>query len=270
MDESVDYWRDDSLGGIDLLRAAFHGHSFAPHAHSEYVLCVYEAGAQTFLADGVRHVVLPGSTLLLPPGTEHTGEAFDRSGFAYRAFYPSAALVEKLTDGAVKPGHRTVWTSSSREVFSRVLSAHKTFEAGSSVLEKEGALALALQLPFADEHQHGSSPGPHAWKLRAAREYVEAHYTDQALSIHTLADEVSLSAAHLMREFRGAYGLHIHAYVTQLRLERARCLMLDGEAPAFVAGLVGFVDQSHLIRRFKQFFGTTPGRYLRESARRRQ
>jgi AraC-like DNA-binding protein len=52
-----------------------------------------------------------------------------------------------------------------------------------------------------------------------------------------------------------------HAYLNQIRLERARQLLSAGEPSAQVAAATGFVDQSHLTRRFKGAFGVTPGQY---------
>jgi AraC-like DNA-binding protein len=46
---------------------------------------------------------------------------------------------------------------------------------------------------------------------------------------------------------------------------RARDLLIRGEPAAEVAQAVGFVDQSHLIRRSRDIYGTTPGSYARES-----
>ena len=63
-----------------------------------------------------------------------------------------------------------------------------------------------------------------------------------------------------------AHGLPPHAYLLQLRLGHAKRLLAAGEAPAAVAAAVGFVDQSHLSRRFKGAFGITPGQYARACA----
>ena len=52
-----------------------------------------------------------------------------------------------------------------------------------------------------------------------------------------------------------------HAYLIQLRLEKARQLISKGKSIADAALLAGFSDQSHLTRSFKKRYGLTPGRY---------
>ena len=61
-------------------------------------------------------------------------------------------------------------------------------------------------------------------------------------------------------------GLPPHAYLTQVRLREARRQLLAGSSPALVAAEVGFVDQSHLIKRFRSAFGITPGQYVTASS----
>ena len=51
------------------------------------------------------------------------------------------------------------------------------------------------------------------------------------------------------------------------RLEAARSRILEGEPLAAVAADVGFVDQAHLTRRFRDFLGTTPAAFRRPSTR---
>jgi AraC-like DNA-binding protein len=47
----------------------------------------------------------------------------------------------------------------------------------------------------------------------------------------------------------------------QRRLEQARALLKNGCAPLSVAMPLGFADQSHLSRQFKQTYGVGPAAY---------
>jgi transcriptional regulator GlxA family with amidase domain len=65
----------------------------------------------------------------------------------------------------------------------------------------------------------------------------------------------------LIRSFRTKFGFTPHAYLTHLRLQRARALLERGHSCGETAHAVGFYDQSQLNRHFVKHFGVTPGAY---------
>jgi AraC-like DNA-binding protein len=73
-----------------------------------------------------------------------------------------------------------------------------------------------------------------------------------------------MSPFHLLREFKKHVGFPPHAYLTHIRIQKARH-MLKGPTPiAEVALQTGFCDQSQFTKRFKQVVGTTPGHFRRQ------
>ena len=98
--------------------------------------------------------------------------------------------------------------------------------------------------------------------VRQVREYIETYYAEN-ISLQQLAKLVNLNQFHLADVFCKEVGLPPHAYLNQVRIQRAKQLILSGESIAQVAHDTGFVDQSHLTRRFKRIVGCTPGRLLR-------
>ncbi|MNV09024.1 HTH-type transcriptional activator Btr [compost metagenome] len=98
--------------------------------------------------------------------------------------------------------------------------------------------------------------------VTTVREFLDANY-DKRISLSELARLVGLNPVYLVRSFRSSIGSPPHAYQRQLRLSQARQLLRSGIPPAEVAGIVGFADQSHLSRLFKQTTGVTPISYAR-------
>ncbi|MDM9379867.1 AraC family transcriptional regulator [Chlorogloeopsis sp. ULAP01] len=89
-------------------------------------------------------------------------------------------------------------------------------------------------------------------------DYMHAHL-DQDISLEVLAQSVNLSPSHLRRLFKQATGMAPHQYLINLRINRAKELLLSGGFSVNeVAAEVGFADQSHLHRHFKRIFGVTP------------
>jgi AraC-like DNA-binding protein len=268
--EAIRYWHEPVLGGIDLLTATCVTHRFARHAHEEFVLAVYERGAQQFETEGRGVIASAGSVLLIPPGIAHTGRAADANGWSYRAFYPRPALVREVSADTFRSRVQLealpVGLFSNPQLFARLIRTHQSLSANESGLDHAVELVSALRLLLAHGHPGTAirKPGHENRAVSAAREFIHAHY-GEPINGADIAAAVGLSLPHLMRVFFAQTGVPINVYLTTVRLASARELLLAGESAADVAANVGFVDQSHLIRRFRDAFGVTPGQYVRDS-----
>ena len=100
--------------------------------------------------------------------------------------------------------------------------------------------------------------------VRTACEYIQAHFAED-VSLSRLASLVSLSPFYFARAFEREIGLPPHAYLENVRVQKAREFLDHGHTVVSTALLAGYVDQSHLTHRFKRFLGITPGQYVRNS-----
>jgi AraC-like DNA-binding protein len=67
-----------------------------------------------------------------------------------------------------------------------------------------------------------------------------------------------VSRYHLHRAFKRVFRLTPHAYLTALRLERARSLLQNGQAVTAAAVEVGFTSLSAFTRLFRSRYGHSP------------
>jgi transcriptional regulator of acetoin/glycerol metabolism/AraC-like DNA-binding protein len=103
----------------------------------------------------------------------------------------------------------------------------------------------------------GLAPGA----MRRVREYVDAHLSD-SIDLVTLAAVAGLSIHHFARGFKQSAGITPHHYITRKRVERAQEMLAHPHLSlSEIAYAVGFSDQSHLARHFRQMLGVTPGQF---------
>jgi len=97
--------------------------------------------------------------------------------------------------------------------------------------------------------------------MRRVRGYVDEHLGG-SIDLATLAGVAGVSIHHFARGFKQSAGVTPHHYLTQKRVERAQDLLAHTDLSlSEIAYAVGFSDQSHLARHFRQMLGVTPGQF---------
>jgi AraC-like DNA-binding protein len=102
--------------------------------------------------------------------------------------------------------------------------------------------------------------------LRRVRDRIDREYA-QPLDVEALARGVNLSAGHLSRRFRRAYGETVYSYLMTRRIERAMALLRRGDLSVTeVCFAVGCSSLGTFSTRFTELVGVPPSVYRRESA----
>jgi AraC family transcriptional regulator len=102
------------------------------------------------------------------------------------------------------------------------------------------------------------------WQILRVRSYIDCNL-HRTIHIRDLSAIARRSPAHFSRKFKLAIGESPHAFVVRRRLERACHLMITSAASlSEIALSVGFSDQAHLCRLFRQSFGHSPANWRRE------
>ncbi|WP_201294584.1 MULTISPECIES: AraC family transcriptional regulator [unclassified Nocardiopsis] len=264
--EHARYWRSSGLPGTELLTARFVTTSFARHTHPTYVFGVITGGVEEYSHGRGLARVGPGGLAVVAPDEVHTGHAGVPEGWSYRVFYPSSEVVTGIArelglrgtpafseSGIDAPG-------AARALADAHLAAERGDRLTASSLTRRG-LAMLLR-------SHGREPVPDPVRRTARPEVERARriLTEHLVApptLEELAARVGMGPFALSRAFRAAHGLPPHAYLNQVRVQRARELLAAGRRSGEVAAEVGFADQSHLTRHFRRHLGVPPGSYQR-------
>lgn len=96
------------------------------------------------------------------------------------------------------------------------------------------------------------------------KEYVSNYYMDRNLSLDEQASHLNVDVVQLSRYFKSKMGLNYIDYLTKIRLEKAKQLLVRSSMPIKeVAENVGY-EPAYFNRIFKKYFNLTPGQYRKD------
>ena len=102
--------------------------------------------------------------------------------------------------------------------------------------------------------------------MRRVRDRIDREYA-QPLNVEELARGAHMSAGHLSRSFRQAYGESPYSYLMTRRIERAAALLRRGDLSVTeVCFVVGCSSLGTFSTRFTELFGMSPSAYRTAAA----
>ncbi|MFC5288706.1 helix-turn-helix transcriptional regulator [Actinokineospora guangxiensis] len=103
-------------------------------------------------------------------------------------------------------------------------------------------------------------------RLRKVKDRIDREYA-KPLDVEALARGVHMSAGHLSREFKRAYGESPYGYLMTRRIERAMTLLRQGDLSVTdVCFTVGCSSLGTFSTRFSELVGVSPSQYKRDQA----
>jgi AraC-like DNA-binding protein len=252
--------------GVELLEAEFEHHIYDRHSHDTLAIGITLRGVQRFWCRGSTHDSRPGDVIVLDPGEVHDGRSGAHGGYAYRMLYIDADVVREIVADA--SGRRSPDSVSDAPLVhdpilaAAIDTAWMASAESPHSLEASERLEAIVQRWAMEVRRNELRPAVKLHAIRQVRDYLHDRI-DEPVTTIDLARVAGLSRFQLTRQFQRALGLPLHAYHLQIRLEEARRRLQQGQTIAAVAADLGFVDQSHLHRRFRARFGVTPAQWRR-------
>lgn len=223
------------------------------HEHATAYLCLVTRGSYQQLAGGKASDCAQGLLLVHPAGHRHANH-FAKHGARCINIHANDTLATDLAIRNLMADHRLVRFPDLVRLQHRI--EHE-------LVETDGAADLALQAVVLELIAHAcrqGEPRPRRGSEWLIRVVERLHDSPESLpSLLELAQLAGVHPAHLARSFRQVHGVSVGEYQRNLRIERARELLLRTHLPiAGIAAESGFVDQSHFTRVFHRVTGETP------------
>lgn len=166
--------------------------------------------------------------------------------------YAVAALKAGVDDFVLKPVSR----DDIQELLSKLIHELKKDRTEEDIL---------LSIEKLKEIKENSGKGNSEYRDKII-EAIDILYKEPSFSLKSLARKINLSPGYLSSLFKEMFGISFHDYLTGIRLERAKILVLSSGLKNYeIAEQVGFADPNYFSTAFKRKFGKSPSRY-RETA----
>ena len=262
-------YSSSSIRGLEALScdSSFH---FADHIHTGHVLWCSAGGGERYRIKKKNEILQQGSICIIEPGVVHSNGPFSKGSRHLCSLYLEEDFLHHLDTLLTGYGGRQPCLPTAviahKQYWQYTIALHEAIITGAEQLRVE-ELLIPLFASLAKAAGANTLDIAGTGNARQTMErVVEYMYSmlQENLSLGMLAEIAGCSSFHFMRVFKLHYGMSPHAYLVQLRLERARTLLHRGESIANAAHYTGFADQSHLTRRFKQRYGLTPGLYRQQ------
>lgn len=244
------------------------------HSHPEYQigLAVNTLGKYIFRRES--RYTPPKNLSVIHSGETHRPDGFfpDDKAFGYLMLYvpPEEMLAAAEEIGWCRSGELPFFkefTFGNKTLLKKYIRLHYLSAQTDDLLAIDSAKTEFLSLLIENFSQVGTkqkSFQANRKTIESAREYLDANFTKQ-ISLAELARISGISKYHLCRKFGEIVGVSPHVYQYQLRLNRAKRLLLERKKISAVALELGFFDQSHFGKYFKKFSGLTPHDYVRQA-----
>lgn len=131
-----------------------------------------------------------------------------------------------------------------------------------AVLAALGNLLISYILTF--------YPRTYSPAVKALREDIDQHFADGTFSADAAIRKLPLNYDYVRKLFKKEVGITPHEYLTRLRMQRAKDVLLSGVTNRYsdytvtqIAEACGFLEPLYFSRVFKQYYGVAPSHYLK-------
>lgn len=217
------------------------------HSHSQWELIYNEKGSGSMQVGEERLGFKPGTVLLCPPGIPH--DKLGKEGFTdYFVRFEGCDLPEQVY---------LLQDSFDMRLLQLIRVLHAVYyeETAPSVCYDLLGAILGLLRPMLV----GAEQSVH---VRMLRQSIAKGYADPDFSLSGAMAKLSVDPDHLRRLFVKQTGQTPHAYLTALRIDKAKRLLAEqGSSVAEVAYRCGFYDPLYFSRVFRNVTGLPPSQW---------
>lgn len=226
-------------------------HSYGPAYRDFYLIHYILSGEGIFRRGSETYALKAGSMFLIRPGELTFYKADTKNPWRYSWIGFNGSRCEKFLDSTAFSGGRC---------WAEVPYLEGSFKNLKSTESDELRLVAVLYEIFSLLQKHNSETRTVDY-VNATVDYMKANYA-LPIKIEEIADTIGIDRRYLCRMFSAELGVSPKEYLTALRMERAKSLLLFGGISVMeVARSVGYEDAFNFSRMFKNRYGVSPAHF---------
>ncbi len=262
---SPNFWHDIKLPFVEMrsIKGA-RSIGYAKHSHESFSIGAITGGKSTYLNGKMKEQVSAGTVVIINPEEMHACNPVVDEPWSYHMLYVDHAWLATLQHElgfSANADFRPFSTTSTNSLFVELTTLCGILaDEHADHLQKHGAVIDFFSMLQNRLDPASTSSKDANVKLMRAAEFIKENF-NRSLKLEEICAAAELSPAYLIRAFKHQFGMTPHAYLINHRIQQGRAQLRRGHAIADIALDIGFSDQAHFQRAFKQHLAATPGQY---------
>lgn len=245
---------------IESLRSYYHyNHSddyiFQGHTHDEWELNIILRGSMEITSEGDIFSLSAGNAILIKPSKFHQNRVTGK--------HMAEMLVAQFKSSECKSGIYKLSPDAESLVALFIKESERDGISENSAERLSDDSKKLLELLLSELNRCDKSPKEldiaHAQVYHLAVDFMKKNIRTN-LSCEQVARSVGVCKTTLKKVFLRYTGMGCMRFFGEMKLHRARTMLLDGESCATVSEALGFSSQAYFSKKYKEFFGVLPSR----------
>jgi len=258
-----EYYINSSFGNIAFYRGILNTQSFKPHFHETYTIILVDQGIGDYSTSKSNYTISKNKILVFNPYEVHTGKPIDGKPWSFLTFHIPLEIMKKVTQNELIIPFFENNKIEDDNLFKEGFELFPYLLSPENFTTSEKVLIDFLKNLY-NNYSHNNQKKKLTCEKKVIAKKIRQHIhnsLDGELSLNFISKEFNLSVFSLIKIFKDSYDLPPHQYVVNLKIEKAKKMLLKNRSCTEVAYDAGFFDQSHFIRHFKKIVGVTPKKY---------
>lgn len=247
------------------------GWTYPEHAHSQFELNWVTRGCQIMTVEGRTVRQEAGDLLIVRPGEKHSGKTDGASEMAYFClhFDVDDPLIRQMLC-LLKDGHYTADSPVMQKIrpilqkWVKLTQKREDYRHEHRIRMFTAALELFTCLGELLSREENVLKVDSFHTLMLAQELSRRIEQEgsEFKHIRDIAGNMGYSPSYCNRVFKKVFGLSPRQYWSQLKLRKARLLLLNHDLSVeTVSRMLGYKELAHFSKQFKRWTGMTPSEY---------